>query len=49
MISLPDIAYQVSVVSRYLDNYDEWHWEAVAFFGISKQLKIFDYCTAQKK
>ena len=29
MVSRPDIAYAVGVVSRYLDNYDKSHWNAV--------------------
>jgi len=29
IVSRPDIAYAVSVVSRYLDNYDNSHWTAV--------------------
>lgn len=29
MVSRPDIAYAVGVVSRYLDNYDKSHWHAV--------------------
>ena len=29
MVSRPDIAFAVGVVSRYLNNYDESHWQTI--------------------